>query len=261
MSEPSSPTSGRAHQTGSWRSLAAGVLFNALTLVGVIVFDWPAANVFLLFWIENAVIGIVTIPKVATARGPGSSTMTVNGVPREMTPAAAAVFFCAFYGIFCVVHLVFTLLLAWRLGVEWSLFALGVPAALIVMRYIIETVLTWFGDRGRRERVSPRQAMFEPYPRIFVLHAAVLLGFAMFVVGNSGPARMLAELRSTLEPMVGGSALTDEIVAIVLLLVIKTGADVHFTRRALNGAGRVPPGGSGSATVGRRRSSRRGSGI
>lgn len=217
------------HPRGLWRALVAGVVVNGLTLVGVIVLGWPAGNVFLLFWIENAILGIVTIPKVATARGPeksGKDTGRSGGI-------TTALFFCFHYGLFCVVHLVFTALVAWSVGVDLSLFALGLPAALIALRYLAETLLTWFGDRNRRLRVSPSQAMGEPYPRLIVLHLSVIIGFALFVVGRGLPADLLAGLRGVLDPIVGAGTISDEVVAVAVLLVIKTVADVHFTRRAV----------------------------
>ena len=51
-------------------ALALAVAQNPLALAGVLFFGWPPGNVFLLFWVENAVLGVCTLVKVLTAQGP-----------------------------------------------------------------------------------------------------------------------------------------------------------------------------------------------
>lgn len=183
--------------------LALSVAVNALTLVGVLALGWPAGNVFLLFWCENVVLGLVTVVRVATAADPGSTRVT------------STLFFCVHYGIFCVVHLVFTWLLANALGVDLSWPYLALPVALLLVRYGVELGTTWFGQRGLRRTTSTRVAMGQPYPRLAVLHVSVLLGFGLWVAGSFTPVLQYGVL------------------PLLVLVVLKSVVDVWTTRRAL----------------------------
>lgn len=120
--------------SGVWLSVAAGVVFNFVILLGVLVFGWPPGNVFALFWIENAALGLVTLVKVASARGPSAKGITVNSRERPGSPMLFALFFTFHYGIFCVVHGVFTGIIAWKIGFEASLALLGLPVVLLLIR-------------------------------------------------------------------------------------------------------------------------------
>lgn len=205
---------------------------NLFVLAGVIVWDWPAGNVFLLFWIENAILGATTAVRIATAGG------TVPGQPRPDSllrfPAWGRVgFFVVHYGIFSIVHLVFVTILAFGTGVEWSFWALGMPALLIALRYIVDLVRDWFLG-GRRRRVNAEQAFWSPYPRLIVLHIATLLGFFVaFPFGGSGPGQapwsavvdgVQAWLASLGYPLSTGALL------VALLMVLKTVADLAMIR-------------------------------
>ena len=176
---------------------------NVLTLIGVLALGWPAGNVFLLFWCENVVLGLVTLVRVATEDAPGSTRL------------GSSLFFCVHYGIFCTVHLVFTWLLASALGVDLSWPYLALPVALLLVRYGVELGTAWFGGRGLRRTTPTRVAMGQPYPRIAVLHLAVLLGFGLWVAGAFTPLLQYGVL------------------PLLVLVALKTAADLLTTRRAL----------------------------
>ena len=203
-------------------TLALSVLVNLVTLVGVLALHWPAGNVFALFWCENVVLGVVTLVRVTTAeREPQGRVGT-------------ALFFCVHYGIFCVVHLVFTGFVAAALGVDLSFRYLGLPVVLLLVRYGVELGTTWFGPEGLRRRVSPRTAMFAPYPRVAVLQVGVLVAFALVLVGfvTDVPGSSTDALHRTLALLptwLGRPA----VLAVVVLLGVKTVVDVLTTRRAL----------------------------
>jgi hypothetical protein len=202
-------------------ALVLSVAVNLLTLVGVLALGWPAGNVFLLFWCENVVLGLVTLVRIGTA---------------EVTPAGrggTAFFFVLHYGIFAVVHLAFTAGVAWRLGADPSFLLLGLPVALLVVRYTVELVTTWFGGEGLRRATSPRQAMAAPYPRVVVLQVAVILAFlilmASFFAGlPDSPLAGFGRFLDALPPWLG----RPEVLAVVVL-VLKTVVDLVTTRRAL----------------------------
>lgn len=217
--------------TGVALAIGLSVAWNLVALLGVLVLGWPAGNVLALFWIENAVLGLVTLVKVITARGASTGTITVNGRPRAGSPALYAVFFTFHYGLFCVVHLVFTGFVAVAVGLQPTFWLLGLPAVLLVIRYSVETATSWFGVDGQRQTISSSQAMAQPYPRIIVLHLAVLGAFGLVLAG-SGRAGGPAWLQSATD-LLPAAWRTDGVVAVALLLVLKTVVDLVTTRWAL----------------------------
>lgn len=199
------------------------------TVLGVLAFGWPVGNVFILFWVENVVIGAWNVVRVVTARGTGGSrTLTVNGRRTQAGPVALALFFGAHYGIFCLVHAVFTGFVAVTLGVEPSFWLLGLPIVLIMIRYTVETTTVWFGA-GQRELVSPSQAMTQPYPRIIVLHLAVLVAFAV-TLSDETATRVPDVIRPLLSWLDTGAG--PNVWLVLLLVGLKTVADVVTTVRA-----------------------------
>lgn len=220
--------------SGVWLSVAAGAVFNLVSLLGVLVFGWPPGNVFALFWIENAVLGLVTLVKVASARAPSAKPITVNGVERPGSPVLYALFFTVHYGIFCVVHGVFTGIIAWKIGFEASFAFLGLPVVLLGIRYTVETLTTWVGPDGLRWKVSPQQAMMAPYPRIIVLHLAAILGFGVVIKGGTGPGDGLgSELVERLGDILPLAWRSDGVALVLALLIIKTVVDVWTTLKAV----------------------------
>lgn len=219
--------------TGWAVGLSLGV--NVVTLVGVLALGWPAGNVFLLFWAENAVLGLITLVKVATARQPARNPITVNDRPVGSSPTLYALFFCLHYGIFCVVHLVFTAIVAWKVGIEPSFLLLGLPLLLVVVRYAVELATTWFGPHGQREAISPQTAMGQPYGRVIVLHVAVLLAFFVVLTGFAGgsPLGGVADALRPVLALLPVSWRTDGVAVTAILVGVKTVVDALTTRRAL----------------------------
>lgn len=222
---PTSQTSGLA------LAVALSLAWNLVALLGVLVLGWPAGNLLLLFWVENAVLGLVTLVKVLTAQGPTTGTITVNGRPRPGSPGLYALFFTLHYGIFCLVHLGFTGFVAWRVGLEPTFWLLGFPALLLVLRYGVETATSWFGAGGQRPVISSGQAMMQPYPRIIVLHLAVLGAFAL-VLSGSGTASRPGWVQTATE-LLPTAWRSDGVAVVALLLVVKTVVDLLTTRGAL----------------------------
>lgn len=210
------------------------VVVNALTLVGVLVFGWPPGNVFLLFWAENVVLGLCTLVKVATSQAVAGETLEVNGRKRAGTPAMFSLFFVLHYGIFCTVHLVFTVIVAVKIGIEPTFLLLGFPLILIVLRYAVETWTTWFGRGQLRQTTSPGVAMMQPYPRIIVLQIAVIAAFSLVLGGpSSDRAESVRELLGPVLRLLPEAWQTNGIGAVAVLVLVKTVVDVLTTRRVL----------------------------
>jgi hypothetical protein len=205
---------------------------NAITVLGVVAFGWPAGNVFILFWVENAVIGAWNVVRILTARGDGKGEreprVTINGRRTQGTPATFALFFGVHYGLFCLVHAVFTGFVAYTLGVDATFLFLGLPIVLIVIRYTVEVSSVWFGA-GQRDVVSPARAMVQPYPRIIVLHVTVIIAFAV-TLSQLDSSSVPELLRPTADAL--GSLAGQDVWLVLLLIGLKTVADIWTTKRA-----------------------------
>lgn len=226
-----------------WLDLGWVIGTNLLVVAGVALWGWPPGNVFVLFWIENVVLGAVTIVRIVTAEGAvpsddpraaGGASHTPSGSPQfRLEPGmdgpasrwGRAGFFVVHYGIFATVHAVFVGILAVSVGLSWSWWALGLPAVLIVLRYSIDLAAGWFAG-GQRRRVTPDQAFGYPYPRLVVLHLATILGFffAMPFAGSGRFGGLLADVRQWLAGV--GLNLDAGGLVVLILMTIKTIADI-----------------------------------
>lgn len=154
---------------------------NAIPVLGVLYWGWDAAQIILLYWCENLIVGALTLPRILTARGEGA---TVVG------STALGVFFSFHYGLFCLVHGVFAVLLAtmiasggdptsggfsrlWATTFGSGAFWLTV-LAITALQLLIFAREWWIGQGWRT--ASPQGEMARPYGRIVALHLTVLLG-------------------------------------------------------------------------------------
>lgn len=222
--------------TGSIIAIGISVAMNVLTLVGVIAWDWPAGNIFLLFWCENVIIGMLSLVRVVSARGQDSDPggLTVNGRPVRGTPLRYGLFFVLHYGLFCLVHGVFTLVVGFQLGIEWTFLMLGFPVIVVALRYLVELLVTWFGHGGLRTVITSRQAMTQPYPRVIVLHVAVLIGFWLSMDFGSRSDGFLGAFLGFLDrlfALLPVNLQTEGIKVVGVLVVIKMIVDIYTTRR------------------------------
>ena len=187
----------RAFVAGLRRLSTLGiVLANAVPIVCVILFGWPAGVLLLLYWCENVAIGAVNILKIAgSSLGFGRAGIVVG--------AFVIPFFTFHYGLFCFVHGVFVMLVGamgarqvpdfdaspmglYRVvegltrtepGFLWSL-------AAIAGWQLLSFVTDWLA-KGRFRDTNPMVQMFEPYPRIIVLHLTLFAGtIPVVLLGN-----------------------------------------------------------------------------
>src|SRR5690606_13635154 len=140
------------------------------------------------YWAENLVIGGFTLLRILAARP--SDALPAYFIGNLFTGA----FFAVHYGIFCLVHgiFVFTLLGdgrsgpgAFQTGFYWALIALVLSHGFSFVRnYLLA---------GAWRATTAQAQMFAPYPRIVVLHLAILFGaFAIQALGS--PVWMLVIL-------------------------------------------------------------------
>jgi|CXWL01.1.fsa_nt_gi hypothetical protein len=183
---------------------------NAIPLAGVLWLGWSVFEVLLLYWFENVAIGVAHAARLAIA------TRTNNVSEGWST----TIFFVLHYGMFTLVHGVFVLvyfgLVSGRLASAFG-GGLVLPAISIAAWQAVQLGLDATSSKGFKGRV-PAEMMIEPYPRVFALHIAVLLGG--FLIGEMGsPVWALAAL-------VAVKALSDLFIGLVFAPGGRTPADV-----------------------------------
>ncbi|MEQ1843820.1 MAG: DUF6498-containing protein, partial [Verrucomicrobiales bacterium] len=170
------------------------VLANLVPLFGAFFLDWSIFEIVILYWAENIVIGLFTILRIMTVAPPDSPPVLLPG------KLGLSAFFTVHYGIFCLVHGVFiVVLLGGTRGMagppeipqlaggalKWALLALGLShAASFVLNYL---------GKGENRATDLKAQMVAPYPRIVVLHLAILFG-AFVVMAFGQPVLLLAIL-------------------------------------------------------------------
>lgn len=153
------------------------LLLNLIPVGGVLWLGWDAGQILVLYWIENVVVGLLAVVRILTARGRSAAPQDEKAWGR----ARLGCFFVMHYGLFTLVHGVFTLVLAaelmggggalWRgaFGHEafhWAVLTMaGLQLAMMVRDW-------WMSGLWRRS--SPAEEMFRPYGRVVVLHVSVL---------------------------------------------------------------------------------------
>lgn len=175
----------RAYQAPlAWVSLAVDLL----PILAVFAFGWGAAPLVALYWLENVIIGAVTLAR-----------MLATGFYRVQMFAVclfAVPFFLAHYGLFCYGHGLFLRELAQADAseytsaslIEWALGAgafLPLFAGAILALNAVYFVVDYIGQ-GEARAANPLIEMFRPYDRILILHFALILG-AMFAFGSDDP--------------------------------------------------------------------------
>lgn len=180
-------------------AVAGIVLANLVPVFGVLFLGWDAGQILLLYWAENVILGVLTLPRlIASAKG-------------RFEGWFLAAFFCVHYGLFCAGHLVFAMLMISdfdRLGeqgysafltiVETPGFLWGVAAVAAISVF---TQIRDFWLPGLWRTADPKKEMAKPYGRIFVLHLTVLIG-AGVVLSFNGPTfaiLVLCLLKAALE--------------------------------------------------------------
>jgi hypothetical protein len=74
---------GLYRRTAVTRSAIALLIANAIPLVGVLFFGWSLLTILVLYWVENGIVGLWTLSRIALARG------SLIPVPPEMPSDAA----------------------------------------------------------------------------------------------------------------------------------------------------------------------------
>ncbi|MGH2474269.1 MAG: DUF6498-containing protein, partial [Candidatus Limnocylindrales bacterium] len=202
-------------------AVVALIVANAIPLVGVLFFGWSVWNILIVYWLENGIVGVFNVLKMARAEGPGGGDgVTLNGRSATDSGKLALIpFFIVHYGIFWFVHGVFVLTLPAFTGTFGGGFGLdgegggpaigfpfedrvpdvgvdpGVIVVAVVALAISHGLSYWwnFLRGGEYRRVSAARQMFAPYGRLVALHLTIILG-AVAVIATGAPAAAVAIL-------------------------------------------------------------------
>jgi hypothetical protein len=193
------------------------VLVNLIPIIGVLMLGWPAGVLLILYWCENVVIGGVNVLRMLAtglALGLAGLALCLFVVP----------FFVVHYGMFTFVHGMFVVMLGSVGGEGPTQSPDTIPGLFGIVRGLIErepgfawslaAIVAWqlwafvfdWLLRGEARRSNPMAQMFQPYPRIIVLHVTLILGLGLVM------------------------SLGQPVWAIVVLAVIKTAFDLFALR-------------------------------
>ena len=173
-----------------------GLAVDLLPILGVILWGWDAVPLVMIYWMENVIAGVMTLPRIILS---GASYGPVG----IFAGLAMSAFFTFHYGLFCFVHGTFLMGFAsFATGPEaiatmpmmdgFGIFQFGLNSGLHVdwILYAIAgfqfIVFVWeFLIKGEWRTSNPMAEMFAPYGRIFVLHLGIFAGAgALFVLGQ-----------------------------------------------------------------------------
>jgi hypothetical protein len=172
-----------------------GLIVDLLPVYAVLAWGWTAVPLVLLYWMENIVAGVMTIPRILVS----GARFGIGGVIGGLFLSA---FFVVHYGLFCLVHGTFLVGFAsfstqqsmenvpfadlegiFRYGlqsglhVDWIIYTI---AAFQVIVFLVDFL--W---KGEWKRSSPDKEMMSPYARIVVLHFGIFAGAgALFLLGQ-----------------------------------------------------------------------------
>ncbi len=161
------------------------IVSNLLPIAGAIQFGWNLYTLLLLYWIENAIVGILTIAKMTNASKKGEL-----GKSRSYQ----AIFFVAHYSTFWVLHGVVLVTVFQIAGARthgmWQLFL--VTLLLYAVHHGVSHRKNWLG-LGEYERMSSTDVMALPYVRVGgVLLLTLVGGVVVWQLGE--PPMALAAL-------------------------------------------------------------------
>ncbi len=171
----------------------AGLVIDLAPIAGVLLWGWGAAALVLLYWTENIIAGIMTLPRLIMSSAPFGGMGILLGL-------AMSAFFVFHYGLFCAVHGSFLMLFAsFSTGLENLNMSvmMDIPAMIRVslasglhMTWMVGLIFAWqvvlffweFVIKGTWKTTTPMAEMFAPYQRIVILHFAIFAGAGALIL-------------------------------------------------------------------------------
>jgi len=175
-------------------STVALVLANLTPLFGVLFLHWQIFPLFLVYWLENLIVGLFNVLRIVTA-GPGGRIPW--SLKLVLIPA-----FCLHYGFFNFIYGVFLFgslglvygesKLVWATPAELAphvvaaiaRFGLGFAVLSLVISHAVSFKMNYI-DGGEYRRVTAKRLMIHPYSRVFLYHFTIMIGTGlMFILGS-----------------------------------------------------------------------------
>jgi uncharacterized protein DUF6498 len=173
-----------------------GLIVDLLPIYGVIAWGWNAVPLVMLYWMENVVAGVMTLPRIVISGASYGGVGLFAGL-------AMSVFFVFHYGLFCFVHGTFLVAFASisagpeqlataSFGDMFSIFTFGLNSGLhvdwmigIIALFQVAVFFWEFILKGEWKTTNPMAEMFAPYARIVILHFGIFAGAAaLFFLGQ-----------------------------------------------------------------------------
>jgi uncharacterized protein DUF6498 len=206
--------------SSSYGAVAALLVANAIPLLGVLFLGWNVWTILTIYWLENGVVGVFNVLKMARAEGPvlggvAAGSLTRNGLPIPGSAKAVLIpFFIVHYGLFWLVHGVFILTLPMFTGLAGGgtlafdpetgapVVASGTQAitsdpwavAIVIIGLFISHGISYRSNyigRGEYLRTSAARQMAAPYGRLFILHITIILGGIAIVITGAPASAVL----------------------------------------------------------------------
>ena len=145
-------------------AVVALVVANAIPLAGVLFLGWSVWTILILYWLENGIVGVFNVLKMARAQGPDTAdrrAIAQNPVPSG-SKLALIPFFVIHYGLFWFVHGIFVLTLPLFTGMFGDSFVVepdgapfpdGVPFPTGMEGSLLDFGIAGRGRRSGRDRV------------------------------------------------------------------------------------------------------------
>lgn len=194
MSVASKP-SGSSTSSSRLSAWAGLIGMNLVPVFGFLFLDWDIGFLLVFYWLENAIIGVCTVPRILSGCASESSDEIRAGSTQAKTSKVIMlVAFVVHYGGFWVGHGLFVFIV-WVgiLGITDTLpegMSAGeyVASAIVAPELLVGVAVmaVFHFSKLRREDPEdwgdPIREMFAPYPRVVVLHVILLGGVFLMVL-------------------------------------------------------------------------------
>ena len=180
------------------------LLPNIVALIGAIFLHWHVFFMLVLYWLENVIVGLISLFKMIT--------IAQVEERRGNTAGGGSLFFAIHYGFICMVHGVFVLAIYSSQGSNSNEINLGesfktifseplfwVIGVTLFIRYVKE-YQSEFIDTGEYLKGESSTQFGLPYGRIIILHGTLILcAFLISTVGEPWSSIVLILLKTSLD--------------------------------------------------------------
>lgn len=162
------------------------ILVNLIPIFGVFFLKWNSYDIVVLYWVENIVIGICTIPKILFAQVPlkqtqyySSSKVLLYGINIFLV-----FFFMFHYGMFMFGH---SLALQTLIFPKSSFFLNSDYSGMIAFFFALIishgfSLFTNYFLKGEYKNTNSQKEMLAPYSRIMVMQLTIILGIIIILI-------------------------------------------------------------------------------